>query len=152
MGGCVANNLYPDSENKSESNIFLRFPCVLDPVLIDHLKQKFHNDNFKLEGVKKFSGSVIEILAASDSPRFIKSHLPLSLLPPRVLDDARVVYVARDPRDVAVSYYHFSRLLGFFGYTGDFKTFWNFFINDMRKYSKKQCFCLSTLYLDETPA
>ncbi|CAG9783943.1 unnamed protein product [Diatraea saccharalis] len=34
------------------------------------------------------------------SPRFIKSHLPLSMLPPALLDTCKVVHIARDPRDI----------------------------------------------------
>lgn len=35
---------------------------------------------------------------ALPSPRFIKSHLPLSCLPPNLLDECKVVYVARNPK------------------------------------------------------
>jgi len=40
------------------------------------------------------------------SPRFIKSHLPFPNLPSNLLDECKVVYVARNPKDVAVSWYH----------------------------------------------
>ncbi|CAG9783944.1 unnamed protein product [Diatraea saccharalis] len=50
-------------------------------------------------------------------PRFIKSHLPLSLLPPTLLDTCKVVHIARDPRDIAVSYYHHDKRLKLMGYT-----------------------------------
>ncbi|XP_047988843.1 luciferin sulfotransferase-like isoform X1 [Leguminivora glycinivorella] len=66
------------------------------------------------------------------SPRFIKTHLPFSLLPENLLD-GKVVYVARDPRDVAVSYYHMSRLV--MANTGDFKSYWNLFVKDLVVYS-----------------
>ncbi|KAI8434722.1 hypothetical protein MSG28_003243 [Choristoneura fumiferana] len=64
------------------------------------------------------------------SPRFLKSHLPLSLLPPALLDTCKLIYMTRDPRDVAVSYYHLSRLMKFHDYVGDFKSFWDLFIED----------------------
>ena len=47
------------------------------------------------------------------SPRIIKSHLPLQLLPPSVLENpsVKIIYVTRNPRDVAVSLYHFMDML-----------------------------------------
>jgi len=48
--------------------------------------------------------------AAKGQRRLIKSHLPLSLLPPTLLTTCRVIYVGRNPKDVAVSYYHHHRL------------------------------------------
>ena len=53
------------------------------------------------------------------SPRFVKSHLPFSLLNPRLLDVCKVVYVARNPKDVCVSFYHHMRLLRFHDFLGD---------------------------------
>lgn len=73
-----------------------------------------------------------ELVANAPSPRFIKSHMPLPLLPPNLLE-AKLVYVARDPRDVAVSFFHLSRRI--FNYVGDFKTYWNLFVKDLVLYS-----------------
>lgn len=78
----------------------------------------------------------VEMVNNLPSPRFLKSHLPLSLLPPSLLDTCKVVYVARDPRDVAVSFYHHNLHINFFPEEKDFKTFWNFFTNDLGKYNK----------------
>ncbi|KAM9305380.1 sulfotransferase 1B1-like [Gastrophryne carolinensis] len=50
-----------------------------------------------------------EILETVPSPRVIKTHLPLSLLPKSLLDK-KTVYVARNPKDVAVSFYHFDKM------------------------------------------
>ena len=41
--------------------------------------------------------------------RVIKTHLPFELLPPNLADKCKVIYVARNPKDVALSYYHFTR-------------------------------------------
>uniref|UniRef100_A0A2K6TCI8 Sulfotransferase n=1 Tax=Saimiri boliviensis boliviensis TaxID=39432 RepID=A0A2K6TCI8_SAIBB len=55
--------------------------------------------------------SGLETLKVTPSPRLIKSHLPLALLPQTLLDQKiKVVYVARNAKDVAVSYYHFHRM------------------------------------------
>uniref|UniRef100_A0A2K6Q6N0 Sulfotransferase n=1 Tax=Rhinopithecus roxellana TaxID=61622 RepID=A0A2K6Q6N0_RHIRO len=55
--------------------------------------------------------SGLETLKDTPAPRLIKSHLPLALLPQTLLDQkVKVVYVARNPKDVAVSYYHFHRM------------------------------------------
>ncbi|CAG2069305.1 unnamed protein product, partial [Timema podura] len=54
-----------------------------------------------------------------------------SLLPPRLLDTCKVVYVARNPKDVAVSYYHHNRLLTVQGYQRDFATYWNYFEHNL---------------------
>lgn len=39
----------------------------------------------------------------------------------------QVVYVARNPKDVAVSYYHLCRLYRTTGYVGDFPKYWDYF-------------------------
>ncbi|KAJ8722511.1 hypothetical protein PYW07_003691 [Mythimna separata] len=51
----------------------------------------------------------------------------MSLLPPKLLDTAKIMYVARDPRDVAVSSYHLAKLIKMINFQGDFKDFWNLF-------------------------
>jgi hypothetical protein len=48
-------------------------------------------------------------LEALPSPRVLATHLPCSLLPPRVLADTRIVYVCRDPKDALLSSWLFTR-------------------------------------------
>ncbi|XP_035947108.1 sulfotransferase 1A1 [Halichoerus grypus] len=53
----------------------------------------------------------LEVLKDTPAPRLIKTHLPLALLPQTLLDQkVKVVYMARNAKDVAVSYYHFYRM------------------------------------------
>lgn len=73
-----------------------------------------------------------ETFAHAESPRFIKTHLPFSLLPPSVMKTkAKVIYVARHPKDVAVSWYHLNRLFKYFDFVKDFSQFWNYFENGL---------------------
>jgi len=67
---------------------------------------------------------------ALESPRVIKSHLPLYLLPPQLVDTCKVVYVARNPKDVMVSYYHHHRLIDMHEYRGTVEEFADYFMND----------------------
>ncbi|KAI5632731.1 sulfotransferase domain-containing protein [Phthorimaea operculella] len=114
---------------------FIDIPMLFHPVLIQRLREKNKESEMNLKIIDAFERSVVDQLAETPSPRFVKSHLPMSLLPPTLLDTAKVVYVARDPRDVAVSYYHHNRLGVGHGYIGDFKTYWNFFITDLITYT-----------------
>ncbi|XP_045445697.1 luciferin sulfotransferase-like [Melitaea cinxia] len=72
----------------------------------------------------------IDDIRKMPSPRYIKTHLPLSLLPLNLLDKTKVVYIARDPRDVAISFFHHNRLMRIMSQNTDFKTYWNYFINN----------------------
>ncbi|XP_008827646.1 sulfotransferase family cytosolic 1B member 1 [Nannospalax galili] len=52
--------------------------------------------------------SGIEQLETNPSPRFIKTHLPTDLLPKSMWrNNCKMIYLTRNGKDVAVSYYHF---------------------------------------------
>ena len=46
----------------------------------------------------------------------------------------QVVYVARNPKDVIVSYYFHQKLIKSHGYTGDMEEFANYFMDDKGSY------------------
>ncbi|XP_061426512.1 sulfotransferase 4A1 [Lethenteron reissneri] len=69
------------------------------------------------------------------SPRIIKSHLPYQFLPKELQDGkARLVYMARNPKDLVVSYYQFHRSLRSMSYRGTFQDFCRRFIYDKLGY------------------
>nr|XP_020844209.1 sulfotransferase family cytosolic 1B member 1-like isoform X3 [Phascolarctos cinereus] len=62
-----------------------------------------------------------EYLENMPSPRFVKSHLPISLLPKNFWEsNCKVIYLARNAKDVAVSYYNFDRMNKFHPEPGTF--------------------------------
>ncbi|KOB70912.1 Retinol dehydratase [Operophtera brumata] len=130
----VANNF--DYEKAAAVPLTHRYPFLehsmfFDDTIKENAKQLF-GDNEKTQKIMEIiSTPALKILAEMPSPRFIKSHLPMSLLPPKLLDTAKVIYVARDPRDVAVSCFHHSRLFKLIKYKGNFRQTWSAFIKDL---------------------
>ncbi|NXI34066.1 ST2B1 Sulfotransferase, partial [Galbula dea] len=60
----------------------------------------------------------------SATRRLITTHLPAPILAPALQrSKAKVIYVARNPKDVAVSFYHFHRFAKFLPDPGSFDTF-----------------------------
>ncbi|KAG0721089.1 Sulfotransferase 1A1 [Chionoecetes opilio] len=50
-------------------------------------------------------GFMLQVTENAPDPRTIKTHIPLSLLLPTLLDTCKVVCVARNPKDTVVSYF-----------------------------------------------
>ncbi|CAM1318467.1 SULT1B1 (predicted) [Pycnogonum litorale] len=70
------------------------------------------------------------------SPRIMKLHLNHEILPKQIVEKkCKIIYQVRNPKDVCVSYYHFSIMNNVFAYKGDFETFFNLFIEDKLPYS-----------------
>ncbi|XP_053673321.1 luciferin sulfotransferase-like [Anopheles nili] len=67
------------------------------------------------------SMSSFERVQQMPRPRFIKTHLPVSMLPGRYWTvKPKTVYIKRNPKSVAVSYYHHSRSIFYRGTMDDF--------------------------------
>ncbi|KAL0272061.1 UNVERIFIED_CONTAM: hypothetical protein PYX00_005178 [Menopon gallinae] len=127
----LCNNLDYEAARKAplaERFPFLEYHSCVNNTLVDELLSKSANDKTKEEDIKKICCPALIKLGKMSSPRFIKSHLPISLLPNDLLDcGAKIIYVARNPKDVAVSYYHFHRLVKTLDFMGDFPKFWDYF-------------------------
>ncbi|RXG58067.1 Estrogen sulfotransferase, isoform 2 [Armadillidium vulgare] len=80
-------------------------------------------------------GIFLQFAELAEEPRIIKTHLPFSLLPKHLPDTSKVVYVVRNPKDVAVSYCHHSRLLKGYDFCGTTSDFVDHFLNDTLVYS-----------------
>lgn len=86
-----------------------------------------------LQGTKKTTKAMarhnLEAAAAMKGPRVIKTHLPIDMLPKDVLTKAKVVFVARNPMDCCVSFFHHERLVPNQGFLGTFEQYANLFRN-----------------------
>uniref|UniRef100_A0A8D2IQZ0 Sulfotransferase n=1 Tax=Varanus komodoensis TaxID=61221 RepID=A0A8D2IQZ0_VARKO len=70
-----------------------------------------------------------EMVEAMPSPRTLKSHFPVHLLPPSFWEqNCKIIYVARNAKDVAVSYFHFHRMGKLFPEPGNWDEFLEKFI------------------------
>lgn len=97
-------------------------------IFIDEHSNSVDNQNM----IRTISVPGYEFIPNIEGKRFIKTHLPFSLMPPSVMNErAKIIYVARNPKDVIVSYYHLSRLYRTTGYVNDFDQFWEYFENDL---------------------
>ncbi|XP_059057081.1 luciferin sulfotransferase-like [Achroia grisella] len=124
-----------DYETAAKIPLTKRFPFIELPMYFRGPKAKewfaeLEKVDPKMEKFCEFVNDYLDTIIEAPSPRFIKSHLAFSLLPPNLLDTAKVVYVARDPRDAAVSFYHHHQIMKINGFQGDFKTFWNLYITN----------------------
>ncbi|XP_057598080.1 sulfotransferase 4A1 isoform X1 [Hippopotamus amphibius kiboko] len=85
--------------------------------------------------VLEFPQPGLDIIKELTSPRLIKSHLPYRFLPSDLHNgDSKVIYMARNPKDLVVSYYQFHRSLRTMSYRGTFQEFCRRFMNDKLGY------------------
>ncbi|XP_071446819.1 uncharacterized protein [Hetaerina americana] len=110
---------------------FFEYSVLMRDEFIKEVLEKNKDDPSKLEDLKKSFTPAYETLPNMKSPRHIKSHFPMSLLPPKLLDTCKVIYVARNPKDVAVSYFHLNKLLKDVGDDIEFSQYWDLFQRDL---------------------
>ncbi|VEN43799.1 unnamed protein product [Callosobruchus maculatus] len=135
----IVNDLNYDAAARvplTERFPFLEFSSfVHKETKAEFLEENMKNpEKYKL--VQKIDHPRWKILERMTSRRFIKTHLPFSLLPPDLLNTGcKVVYIARNPKDVAVSFYHLNRLIRTQGYVGDFPLYWKFFQRNLQPWT-----------------
>jgi len=102
---------------------FLEFAALHNPLHVKKLMDKAK------ELVPNLPISYEDIMGIrTEHRRFVKSHLPMSLNPPDLINKAKVVYVARNPKDMLVSYYHHLKLMKIQGFNKDLETLFEYFI------------------------
>ncbi|KAL1140699.1 hypothetical protein AAG570_000629 [Ranatra chinensis] len=136
----INNNL--DYKTSKSVNLTQRFPFYEFQILHhDEVHKEIevlnNNDPEVNEQLRKWRIPGYITLEQLPSPRHIKTHFSFSLLPPKLIDTCKVIYVARNPKDVAVSYYHHNLLFKVHGYLnkGGFKKYWEFFQKDLLTFS-----------------
>uniref|UniRef100_A0A1I8JUQ0 Sulfotransferase domain-containing protein n=1 Tax=Anopheles funestus TaxID=62324 RepID=A0A1I8JUQ0_ANOFN len=80
--------------------------------------------------VPSFDQDTITLVEGMKRPRHIKSHLPMGLLPKQLWTvRPRIVYCARNPKDMVTSFFHHYRHLH--GYVGTRETFLEAILHDV---------------------
>ncbi|KAK9504691.1 hypothetical protein O3M35_010963 [Rhynocoris fuscipes] len=133
-------NMDFDFETALKTSLQIRVPFLEIDALIhdkyaDELLEWNKGNARHIAMIKEWKTPGYKIAETMKSPRHFKTHLPFSLLPPKLLDTCKVIYVARNPKDVAPSYFHHNRLVKLHDYQGEFPKYWNYFKNDLLVYS-----------------
>ncbi|XP_073972158.1 sulfotransferase 1C4-like [Rhodnius prolixus] len=114
---------------------FIEFNMIFSDKYLEEIAQLNDYNPEVMKELKRRDTPGYVTAKTMNSPRHFKTHLPPSLLPPNLVDTCKVVYVARNPFDVAASFYHHNKLFRAHGYQGDFKKYWELFEKDLILYS-----------------
>ncbi|XP_033321872.1 sulfotransferase 1E1 [Megalopta genalis] len=134
----LSNNLDIERARKqllAERFPFLEFSMYNHPEVTNEFLEMNKGDRYKEDFCRNIAKPGYERLEKMESPRFIKSHFPFSLLPGILDCGCKIVYVARNPKDVAVSWYHLNKAIKTQGYKGNFPMFWDYFQNNLTPWS-----------------
>ena len=115
-----------DLEKAKSALLDHRVPFLEFPIFLDYVKQELP---------PFLQGDLYQAIVSMPSPRIIKTHLHLCLLPDELLDKSKVILCLRNPKDTVVSYFHHEKLLLPLGYTGDFPSFFDLFMDNLLFYT-----------------
>ncbi|XP_063704166.1 sulfotransferase 1E1-like [Culicoides brevitarsis] len=84
-----------DTENEGKETLRTRFPCI-------------EESSFVYELSNNLDARTLHVVKNLKRPRFIKTHIPIAFLPTKLWEvKPKLVYVYREAKDAAVSWYHF---------------------------------------------
>ncbi len=127
MTWCILNNA--DVEAAQKTNLFLRSPFLDIHMLEDSVSEKHNTVSGTVNLTSPFGA-----IGQMESPRVLKSHLPFCLLNDDMFEKSKVIICLRNPKDTMVSYFHHEILMKTHGFTGDFQTSFDLFMDGMQLY------------------
>ena len=116
-----------DVETARKVTLWARSPFIEMEGLWRATKHANMSSNIAPEHVNAMIKSV-EHAENLQSPRVIKSHLPLEMLPPNLVDTCKVIFVCRTPKDCCVSYYNHHLTIPHYHLKGTFADFAELFL------------------------
>ena len=120
---CLQNNC--DIEKAKEISLLERVPFLEMPAIVEILKSKIPG---------RFD-SFLKIIEKEDSPRVMRSHLPLCHFPEDLIRKSKIVMCLRNPKDTIVSFFHHQKLFHSLDFSGDFATFFELFMDNLLLYT-----------------
>ncbi|KAL6426788.1 hypothetical protein ACFW04_009252 [Cataglyphis niger] len=124
----VANDLNFDVAHRR--TLMERFPFLDLGLIVED--DVFASDTPDEQKISKYS---VDFVQNQPSPRFIKSHFPFDLLPTVIKNNCKIIYVARNPKDVVVSWYYFQKDIKHIQYQGTFEQLCINFMNNHTMWS-----------------
>ncbi|XP_039620599.1 sulfotransferase 1C2-like [Polypterus senegalus] len=106
--------------------------CILSGGVTDKIRNQPSGTRAPFIELCKSSHSYpgVDILDATPSPRLVNTHLPVKLVPPSFWEsNCRIIYVARNAKDVLVSYYFFHKLNLRMPETGSWEEFFESYLS-----------------------
>eukprot|EP00095_Tigriopus_kingsejongensis_P000451 snap_masked-scaffold217_size252476-processed-gene-0.6 protein:Tk00451 transcript:snap_masked-scaffold217_size252476-processed-gene-0.6-mRNA-1 annotation:"hypothetical protein DAPPUDRAFT_231919" len=98
--------------NAAQINQFYRIPFLELASIRPKADQPYPDGKERNEdNLPLFQMHSLRYAESMPRPRVIKTHLPLCMLPEKLLTTCKVVFVARNVMDMAVSYYYHTKLL-----------------------------------------
>lgn len=133
----MRNNPDLDNSSKDSLHVNVKFPFLEADMLSPPINNSSSEDKALL--LKQFhmicprrntgDGLCLQLAECAPHPRTIKTHFPFSLLPPSLVDTCKVVYVARNPKDLLVSYHHHARITFAQAFNGTWEDFVQYFVD-----------------------